>query len=207
MLNLLEDDSDWRNKFVQQECLLAIRKIGGPYKRVASVIVKKFNDEYLKAEIIKTFETFRIVEARALLIEASKDPNERIRRLALEAISKTPLPSDFDPSIGKAGPPDVETIIKSLSDPSEKVRAQSAQILGGLGDRRAVEPLIQSLRDGSEGVRGKAVEALGNFSDERILDALINFILKDSNANLRNQAEKTFKSVAERTCKERDVCP
>ncbi len=208
LLDLLNDQSDWRNKFLQQECVIALRKIGHPYPRVITTLMKNFNDEYLKAEIIKTLGKFNATEARDLLVEASKDPNERIRKLAVEALSRVPGASpsrrvDLPQTIGKIGDSNVEVIVKSLNDPSPEVRAQSAEALGKLRDNRAVEPLLVALNDKDERVREKAVVSLSNFSDERIFDALINFILKDSNANLRNPAEKTFKSVAEKTCKEK----
>ena len=208
LLDLLNDQADWRNKVVQQECVIAIRKIGHPYPKVITALMNNFNDPFLKPEIIKTLGKFQVAEARDLLIEASKDPNERIRKLAVEALSRVPGTSpsrrvDIPQTSGRVGDSNVEVIVKSLNDPSAEVRAQSAEALGRLRDNRAVEPLLVVLNDKDERVREKAVVALGNFSDERIFDPLVNFILKDSNANLRNQAEKTFKSVAERTCKER----
>jgi HEAT repeat protein len=208
LLDLLNDQADWRNKFVQQECVIAIRKIGHPYPKVITVLINNFNDPFLKPEIIKTLGKFQVAEARDLLIEASKDPNERIRKLAVEALSRMPGASpsrkgDLPQTSGRVGDSNVEVIVKSLNDPSAEVRAQSAEALGRLRDNKAVEPLLVVLNDKDERVREKAVVALGNFSDERIFDALVNFILKDSNANLRNPAEKTFKSVAEKTCKEK----
>lgn len=208
LLDLLNDQTDWRNKFVQQECVIAIRKIGHPYPKVMTALMNNFNDPFLKPEIIKSLGKFQVAEGRDLLVEASKDPNERIRKLAVEALSRLPVVSpprraDLPQATGKLGESNIELFVKSLNDPSPEVRAQSAQALGRVRDNRAVEPLLAVLNDKDERVREKAILALGNFSDERILDALINFILKDSNANLRNQAEKAFKSVAEKTCKER----
>jgi len=208
LLDLLNDQVDWRNKFVQQECVIAIRKIGHPYPKVITALMNNFNDPFLKPEIIKSLGKFQVAEARDLLAEALKDPNEKIRKLAIEALSRVPGASpsrrvDIPQTSGRVGESNVEVIVKSLNDPSAEVRAQSAEALGRLRDNRAVEPLLATLNDKDERVREKAVVALGSFSDERIFDALVNFILKDSNANLRNQAEKTFKSGAERTCKER----
>ena len=210
LLDLLNDQTDWRNKFVQQECVIAIRKIGHPSPRVITALMNIFNDPFLKAEIIKTLAKFQVAQARDLLVEASKDPNERIRKLAVEALSRLPVVSppgraDLSQATGKLGESNTDLFIKSLDDASPEVRAQSAEALGlgRLRDNRAVEPLLATLNDKDERVREKAVVALGNFSDERIFDALINFISKDSNTNLRNQAEKSFKFVAEKTCKEK----
>lgn len=208
LLDLLNDQADWRNKFVQQECVIAIRKIGNPNPKIITALMNNFNDPFLKVEIIKSLGKFQAAEARDLLVEASKDPNDRIRKLAIEALSRVSGASpsrkvDIPQPGGRVRDPNFEVIVKSLNDPSAEVRAQSAEALGRLIDNRAVEPLLATLNDKDERVRGKAVVALSNFSDQRIFDALVNFILKDSNANLRSRAEKTFKSVAERTCKER----
>lgn len=53
---------------------------------------------------------------------------------------------------------DVEGLLKALRYKEASVRAEAAESLGQIGDKRAVEPLIQALED--EDTKGKAMGAL-----------------------------------------------
>jgi HEAT repeat protein len=54
LIALLEDNADWRNKYVQQEVIAALRKIGVLNMDIefSRVLLKISGDEYLKAEIL-----------------------------------------------------------------------------------------------------------------------------------------------------------
>ena len=250
LLPLLEDATDWRNKFVQQECVITIRKIesreashkkgsiaaqagtlqgaqaaqqvrqkaletGGGIvglddqtaARVMSAFISKFDDPYLKPEIIGAINDFKILGARKFLIEATQDANDRIRELAGQALLSLSLALrewvDSTPPSPTIDDPNVEIFIKLLADPAVKIRAQSVMALGLLTDNRAVGPLIEASRDRSEQVREKVIVALGNFADERILDVAVSFIMSDLQPNLRDLACDTFRSVSQKTAKER----
>ncbi|MBI4825658.1 MAG: HEAT repeat domain-containing protein [Nitrospirae bacterium] len=196
LLNLIDDNSDWRNKFVQQECILALRKIGSRTgigdRKVISVLMKHFNDEYLKAEIIITLGLFQAEAASDLLAIAATDSNERIRKLALEAMLRLPRGGIQTKQTGDLN---IDIYIKSLKDPSVEVRVQSINGLGRSYSKRAVDPLIEALDDSSEKVRQAAITALGNFVDERILDALIK--------HFGSSAAKSFLSIAKKASKKK----
>ncbi len=217
LLALLFDDSDFRNKFVQQECLIAIRKIGSPHtithspdgsykeiglleedliSQITPVLINKFNDPYLKTEIIKTFGKLKIKDAKDMLNDALKDPNERIRKLALEALLK------ISPAkTGKAGKdnPSIDLLITSLKDPSTDVRESSVFALGENGDERAIDPLIEALHDSDKDVQIKAINALGKFKQERILDELIPFF---GSGNFGEAPKNAFLSIAKKTAQQ-----
>ena len=214
LLRLLYDDSVFQYKFVQQECIAAIRRIGSPrliqrsangenkmigllekdlISRITPVLINKFNDEYLKAEIIKTIGRFRIRETERLLCEALKDSNGTIRKLALEAIQRL-SPGKAD----KTGRGDltVDLLITSLKDPSADVRVASVEALGKKRENRVIDPLIEALHDSSRDIQRKAIEALGRFAEERILDELVPFI---GSRALEKSARKSFLAVSEKT--------
>src|SRR4030043_126453 len=69
------------------------------------------------------------------LIEALKDKDESVRRLAAEALGE----------IGDARA--VEPLIQALKDKDTWLRWCSAEALGEIGDARAVAPLIQALKE------------------------------------------------------------
>ena len=83
----------------------------------------------------------------------------------------------------------VEPLLAALDSP-DNVNASvwAGQILGKIGDRRAVAPLIDRLHDRSERVRMSAASALGDIRDSRAVKPLINLILRDPVAPVRAQS-------------------
>jgi HEAT repeat protein len=207
LLELLEESSDWRFKYVQQEALIALRKIGVLNKRLIAVTEKNFHDEYLKVETIKIIGQLKIVEARDLLVTAARDPHEVVRKKALNSIyqltliSRPQIPVALPPKV--MGDPFVEILTKSLRDRSAEIRAQSAEALGKIQDPRAVEPLMDALKDTSALVKNNAMKALGNFSEERIFDVVIHYLQTDPNVLHNHLSEDTFISVARKTSRSR----
>lgn len=72
------------------------------------------------------------------------------------------------------GRPGVETFIEYLDDEDWVVREAAADLLGKIGDFRAVEPLMERLRsDTDTGVKEIAVKSLGLIGDARPVDLLV----------------------------------
>lgn len=75
------------------------------------------------------------------------------------------------------GRPSVEVLIEYLRDDDWVVREAAADLLGKIGDIRAVEPLIERLRvDQDTGVKELAVKSLGMIGDARPVDLLVELI-------------------------------
>jgi HEAT repeat protein len=75
------------------------------------------------------------------------------------------------------GRPSVEILIEYLRDEDWVVREAAADLLGKIGDIRAVEPLMERLRvDKDTGVKELAVKALGLIGDVRPVDLLVELI-------------------------------
>lgn len=75
------------------------------------------------------------------------------------------------------GRPSVEILIEYLRDGDWVVREAAADLLGKIGDIRAVEPLIERLRvDKDTGVKELAVKSLGLIGDARPVDLLVELI-------------------------------
>ncbi len=75
------------------------------------------------------------------------------------------------------GRPGVEILIEYLEDDDWVVREAAADVLGKIGDVRAVEPLIERLKgDKDTGVKELATKALGLIGDSRPVDLLIESI-------------------------------
>lgn len=202
---LLEDNPDWRNKFVQQECIIAIRKIELPTEldksNLQNILRNKFNDQYLKGEVIKTLGHFKFDESSDLLILAAGDSSERIRKLSIEAISRMPsFGLQIKNNEMSVDDQRVDICIKALADQAVTVRLQAITALKLLKDNRPVDPLINALEDKNGEVRQNAMMALGIFSDEKILDVLIKHF-GGNQYNYQGVAVKSFLSVARKTCK------
>jgi HEAT repeat protein len=62
----------------------------------------------------------------------------------------------------------VELLNAALKDGDENVRQGAAEVLGRLGDARAVEPLTAALGDNDASVRSAAVRALGKLGNPAV---------------------------------------
>lgn len=247
LLELLNDNADWRNKYVQQECLISIRKIANklPYfhkqKEVVPVLAEKFDDEYLKAEIIKivkggrlctpyiTDEMIRasqnpkgdeklrqkfseerkwqdscVSQFKEKIIMATRDPNEEIRRLSLEALENPIFGGtrkiEQKGQVVTVEQPLLEAALNGARDPSVEVRAKAIESLGKLCPpsdpanpatealrTKIIETLITALHDGKKDVREKAIAALATTGDKRVVNALIG-VLTEGDTDIRKKA-------------------
>lgn len=75
------------------------------------------------------------------------------------------------------GRPGVEIFLEYLEDEDWVVREAAADLLGKIGDLRAVAPLMRRLRkDGDTGVKEYAIKGLGLIGDARPVDMLVEAI-------------------------------
>lgn len=87
------------------------------------------------------------------------------------------------------GPCAVVPLIGALQDSESKVRGTAANLLGRLGDSRAVEPLTKTLQDWD--VQVTAAESLGQLGDTRAVKPLI-VALQNSGYDMRRAAAKAL---------------
>ena len=194
MISLLSDESEWRNVFLQQECIIALRKMY-PFKRnINQLLLNKYRFDYLKVEVIHGLGTFGAVEAKGLLVDASRGPDNNVRRAALESLVELPL--DW----GKMNRHDREQyyalFATNVSDAAVRPRAISG--LGKLKDARAIPLLVKFLQDSSDEVRLESIGALSAFNDDKLLDAFAS-VFGDSSKNVRDDASAAFVRLAART--------
>lgn len=88
------------------------------------------------------------------------------------------------------------TLISVLEDKGRESwrREQAAELLGKLGDTRAVEPLGTALEDAKVDVRRSAAEALGQLGDTRGASVFI-ADLQDQNSYIRGLAEEALERI------------
>jgi len=171
-------------------------KIGGfddeTTAKVMSVLIQKSDNPYLRALIIGAFSQFKAVEAKDILLNSVNDPDEKIRKLALGALSWLPEREEQK----------LDILRMSLKDPSGSVRALAAVMIAGLKDSRVVDLLREALRDSDQTVQLNAIKGLAQFRDEKILGDITSFLGSDR-TDMHQAAVDTFKSVVRNTTKER----
>ena len=64
-------------------------------------------------------------------------------------------------------------LIETLKDADKDIRKYAADILGEIGDRKAISPLINALRDSDDNVRSSAAEALGKIGGDEVVNSLV----------------------------------
>jgi len=84
----------------------------------------------------------------------------------------------------------VEILIKDLKDEDPLYRERAAEILGEIGDVRAIEPLIEALKDWYDKAQEKAVKALVKIREPAV-EYLIQ-ALKDKDISVRKSAVKAL---------------
>jgi HEAT repeat protein len=95
----------------------------------------------------------------------------------------------------KIGPPAVDALLEALRDEG-LVRIGAIEVLGEIGDARAVEPLILTLNADKTEVRIAAIEALGRLGDVRAVDPLLS-MLGEEEASVREAAVRTLGNFKE----------
>lgn len=117
-------------------------------------------DVSVRANAVKALSESDNVRVIDLLVQALYDANGTVRELAIDGLTR------FN---GHAVP----ALLEQLQSPEPVVRSNVADMLGRIGDRRAVEHLITVLQDKDIGVCASAVRALGRIKDERAVEPLI----------------------------------
>jgi len=92
---------------------------------------------------------------------------------------------------------EISVLISALiNDQSRDTRADAAEVLGEIGDKRAVEPLIDALKDADCMVQWNAAEGLGKIGDKRAIEPLI-ITLKAENDILRERAAEALGEIGD----------
>ncbi len=160
---------DWETHLVVQEIRDLLRYFNPTIRRCAVAALGAMSAssvEPLMAALNDADEGVREAAAAALkeigapavgpLVAALNHPNAAMRERAFEILAE----------IGK---PAVDLLVAGLS---ERVQWAAVDLLGKVGDERAVEPLIAALRHPDIGVRLSAAHGLGNIGDGRALPEL-----------------------------------
>ena len=148
-----------------------------------------------------------------ILIHALKDADTTVRATVVDVLGSIrsrkavePLVQilKYDPdfvvqakaawSLGCIGGAAIEVLINTLSDTDSRVRMKIIDVIGKIGDKRAISPLIQMLRDESFEVRVKTAQVLEGIGREAV-DPLIQ-VLNDPDTGVRIKASEVLGKIA-----------
>lgn len=148
----------------------AVRHFSDPLRNLADPVVS--------VRISAARELGRMRDGRAVdaLISALSDGDSDVIGAARDALVEI-------------GEPAVSGLSLRLNGPDESVRRRAAEILGSIGDARAVPLLIDALTDPH--CRAVVIEALGQIGDARAVPPLIAY-LKTGNQDVRWYASRAL---------------
>ncbi|HEX6162363.1 MAG TPA: HEAT repeat domain-containing protein, partial [Vicinamibacterales bacterium] len=120
------------------------------------------------AGIVNSKETDRVAAA-SVLGWLGRDALDALITL----VGDEQLHSSIAEGVIAAGPDSVAPLIELLDATSSRTRIAAAELLGRLGDRRAIAPLVRTLDDAEADVAAAAAAALGGLGDSAALDGLV----------------------------------
>ena len=186
-------DNDWT---VRRHAANSLGMIGD--EEAVPSIIKALNDRDWHVRKYAAVALGKMKDERAIpiLLEALDDDDADVRWKAAS-------------SLVKMGEISVPLVINVFKTGSWRVRGRAAEILGKIGDERAVPVLIDSLSHGKSlekhrHVRGKAAEALGNIGDKVALDILLKTFHEDEYKYVQDKAEEAINKIR-KTAKERSI--
>jgi HEAT repeat protein len=138
--------------------------------RSADALVDAMADPALQETAVRTLKKLSAIRAR---IDETFNALRDVEELSLREESRM---AAVEQLLG-IGRPSVEILIEYLDDEDWVVREAAADLLGKIGDVRAVLPLMQRLQsDKDTGVKELAVKALGLIGDPRPVELLVELI-------------------------------
>lgn len=138
--------------------------------RSADALVDAMADPEVQTIAVRTLKKLNAIRER---IDQAFDELRNVEESNLREDARMSTVIDLLP----IGRPSVEILIEYLRDDDWVVREAAADLLGKIGDVRAVEPLMERLRvDKDTGVKELAVKALGLIGDARPVDLLVELI-------------------------------
>jgi HEAT repeat protein len=90
---------------------------------------------------------------------------------------------------------DTEDLIKDLKLKDSSARRHAIEMLGIMGDQKAVDGLILVLKDKNRFVRQEAVAALGKIGDERIVGLLTQALGNEKNEFVQDSIRKVLEKL------------
>ena len=86
-------------------------------------------------------------------------------------------------------------LIKDLEDKDSSVRRHAIEMLGIIGDEKAVDALILVLKDKNRFVRQEAIAALGKIGSERVVEPLTHALGEEKDEFVIDSIKKVLEKL------------
>lgn len=138
--------------------------------RSADALVDAMADPVVRDTAVRTLKTLNAIRERIdQAFDALRSVDDSSQREEARMATVVDLVA--------IGRPSVEILIEYLRDDDWVIREAAADLLGKIGDGRAVEPLVERLRvDEDTGVKELSIKALGLIGDSRPVELLVEAI-------------------------------
>jgi len=90
---------------------------------------------------------------------------------------------------------DTEELMKNLKHKDSSVRRHTIDMLGILGDEKAVDALILVLKDKNRFVRQEAIAALGKIGGERVVEPLTQALVEERDEFVQDSIRKVLEKL------------
>ena len=187
------------------------------------VLLKNTHHEYIRAATAEALGNLKDPRATDPLLRCMKDPHDVVRLKATFALggmddirvvpplmaalgdSVTGVRASALVSLDRIWPKVTEDVQKreilngieqAAVDTSAAVRYVAVQLLGSMGDRKAVPILIESLKDEHRPIRKKAAQSLGELGDQRAV-APLKELVNQGTEEEQGAAERALKRIME----------
>jgi len=90
---------------------------------------------------------------------------------------------------------DTEELIKDLKLKDSSVRRHAIEMLGIMGDEKAVDALILVLKDKNRFVRQEAIAALGKIGGERVVEPLTQALGEEKDEFVQDSIRKVLEKL------------
>ncbi|MCJ7669700.1 MAG: HEAT repeat domain-containing protein [Dehalococcoidia bacterium] len=86
-------------------------------------------------------------------------------------------------------------LIKDLKDKDSSVRRHAIEMLGIMGDKKAVDALILVLKDKNRFVRQEAIASLGKIGGERVVEPLTQALGEEKDEFVQDSIRKVLERL------------
>ena len=90
---------------------------------------------------------------------------------------------------------DTGELIEDLKHKDSSVRRHAIEMLGIMGDEKAVDALILVLKDKNRFVRQEAIAALGTIGGERVMESLTQALGEEKDEFVQDSIRKVFEKL------------
>lgn len=198
---------------VRQLAAAALQELKGDKLALERLVAASGNDVSREIEDILTHSHDNV--SGKFDTELMRHSNPRVRARLLEALGKRkdasaaeaiiPSLNDINPAVRATGVQSlvniglqaVEPLIAALDHKSKFIRQSAAEVLGLIGDNRAVQPLIAHLSDPDTDTRIRIIEALAHLKDPEAIPALYACYSEDKAPQVRAKAEMALVELGE----------